>query len=125
MAEDRTVVVLTEDERDALETAIDVDLLVHDDPERTDVRHRDELVTVLQKLRGQLSPTLTVPEAAELLGYAEGSIYRKVQAGEIPHRRVGERGAIRFWPDELLRWMREPERGENDGSGEDEDPAGS
>lgn len=38
-----------------------------------------------------LPPTITVPEAAELLGVGVRSAYRAVQKGQIPSLRVGRR----------------------------------
>lgn len=49
--------------------------------------------------------TLTIPEAATLLGLSERSAYKAAQAGEIPARRIGGRWVV---PVPLLRiWLGE------------------
>lgn len=48
---------------------------------------------------------MTVEEAAAYLGYAVGTLYNKVQAGEIPHKKLGR--AVRFRRSELDTWVEE------------------
>lgn len=47
-------------------------------------------------------PLLSYPEAAEFLGYAEGTLRNKVAAREIPHVKVGHR--VRFRRSQLEAW---------------------
>ena len=47
---------------------------------------------------------LTIAEAARFLRVSRRTMYRKLNAGEIPFRRV--LGRVRFAPDELERWTR-------------------
>lgn len=46
---------------------------------------------------------MTAEEVATYLGYALGTVYNKVQAGEIPHKRLGR--AIRFRRSEIDAWI--------------------
>jgi excisionase family DNA binding protein len=55
-----------------------------------------ELVTEMRQLRAEVAqlrsmrePLPTVPEAAELLGVSESTIWRGIRAGSIPVRRIG------------------------------------
>ena len=48
---------------------------------------------------------MTAEEVAAYLGYALGTVYNKVQAGEIPHKRLGR--AIRFRRSEIDAWIEE------------------
>lgn len=48
---------------------------------------------------------LTVPEAARLLGYAEGTVRNKAAAGELPCVKLGT--PLRFWLSELKKWIAE------------------
>ena len=43
---------------------------------------------------------LNIKEAAEAVGMSVATLYRKVERGEIAHRRLGKN--IRFEPSELL-----------------------
>lgn len=53
-------------------------------------------------------PWVTAEEAAKHLGYALGTLYNKVTAGEIPHRRIGR--TLRFRLSELDAWVEEQGR---------------
>lgn len=48
--------------------------------------------------------TLTVNEAATLIGVSAGTIYTMVRLGQIPHVRV--RGRILFHRDVIETWLR-------------------
>ncbi|MEV2910183.1 helix-turn-helix domain-containing protein [Paenibacillus larvae] len=48
--------------------------------------------------------TLSVNEAAELLGLSNSTIYTMVREGQIPHLRV--RGRILFHRDTIEKWLR-------------------
>lgn len=48
---------------------------------------------------------LTAAEAAQYLGYSEGTIRNKVSAGELPHVKLGT--ALRFRRSELDTWIAE------------------
>ena len=48
---------------------------------------------------------MTAEEVATYLGYALGTIYNKVQAGEIPHKRLGR--TIRFRRSDIDAWIEE------------------
>ena len=51
---------------------------------------------------------LTVEEIAALLKIEPRTVYRKVEANEIPGAfRVGQNGAIRFVKEEILKWITE------------------
>lgn len=51
--------------------------------------------------------TLTVEQVAEILKVDARTIYRRCEANEIPHFRVGETGAIRFLKAKFLQWIEE------------------
>jgi excisionase family DNA binding protein len=51
------------------------------------------------------SPFLTVKEAALYLRCSPRTLYRMIQRGEIPHKRIG--GGIRLRKDELEAWLEE------------------
>jgi len=58
-------------------------------------------------LPGITKPTLTVEEAAALLGVSAWSVYASIRAGEFPALRVGRRLLV---PTHALRrWMAEPD----------------
>ena len=58
-------------------------------------------------LPGITKPTLTVDEAAGLLGVSAWSVYASIRAGEFPALRVGRRLLV---PTHALRrWMAEPD----------------
>jgi excisionase family DNA binding protein len=58
-------------------------------------------------LPGITKPTLTVDEAAGLLGVSTWSVYASIRAGEFPALRVGRRLLV---PTHALRrWMAEPD----------------
>jgi excisionase family DNA binding protein len=44
-------------------------------------------------------------EVAEVLGLHRGSIYRKIQSGELPAIRLGEDGPLRIRSDQLDEWL--------------------
>jgi excisionase family DNA binding protein len=46
---------------------------------------------------------LTVREAGQYLGFAEGTLYNKASRDEIPHVRLGR--SLRFRKSELDRWI--------------------
>ncbi|MCX5699589.1 MAG: helix-turn-helix domain-containing protein [Candidatus Omnitrophica bacterium] len=49
---------------------------------------------------------MTVEEVAALLRIEPRTVYRKVEANEIPGAfRVGQDGAIRFVKEEILKWI--------------------
>ena len=57
-------------------------------------------------LPGITKPTLTVDEAAGILGVSAWSVYASIRAGEFPALRVGRRLLV---PTHALRrWMAEP-----------------
>ena len=57
-------------------------------------------------LPGIIKPTLTVDEAAGLVGVSAWSVYASIRAGEFPALRVGRRLLV---PTHALRrWMAEP-----------------
>ncbi len=49
---------------------------------------------------------LTVREAAEILKCTPQTLWAKIRAGEVPHFRIGEKGAIRFDREVLMEWAR-------------------
>lgn len=44
-----------------------------------------------------------VDAVAEFLGVSKAWVYRQVQAGKIPYRRIGQR-VVRFVPEEISAW---------------------
>lgn len=48
---------------------------------------------------------LTVEEVAEILKLDPRTVYRKCEANDIPHFRVGETGAVRFVKAKVLEWI--------------------
>jgi excisionase family DNA binding protein len=60
-------------------------------------------VTRRGRLHQELPPTITVVEAAELLGVSRSAAYRAVQAGHIPVIRWGHRLRVPTAP--LLRML--------------------
>lgn len=46
---------------------------------------------------------MTVEEAAAYLGWAVGTLYNKVQAAEVPHKKLGR--SVRFRRSELDAWV--------------------
>lgn len=50
-------------------------------------------------------PLMKVPEVAEYLGLAESTVRNKVQAGEIPYKKVGR--SVRFRRAEIDAWIEE------------------
>ncbi len=59
---------------------------------RSDIGRTRRTTTPLDRLRGQT--TVTVPEAAEVLGISRNSAYAAVQRGELPALRIGRRTVI-------------------------------
>lgn len=57
---------------------------------------------------------LNIKQMAEILGIDEGTLYRKVEEGIIPCKRLGGvgRGAIRFDPEEVNEAISEKEKEE-------------
>ena len=53
----------------------------------------------------QYPPLLTVPELSAYLGIKIKTLYAKIEAGEIPHYRVGR--LVRFRLDEINAWLEE------------------
>lgn len=53
----------------------------------------------------QTIETLTVEQVAEIFGVTERTIYRRCDANEIPHFRIGETGAIRFVKSKIVQWI--------------------
>ncbi len=45
-------------------------------------------------------------EVAEFLGVSRSLVYQMAKDGKLPHVKLADR-AVRFVPDELLRWVRE------------------
>jgi excisionase family DNA binding protein len=45
----------------------------------------------------------TVEAVAEFLGVSKTWVYRRVESGEIPHRKIGR--VVRFVPDEVTSWL--------------------
>lgn len=56
-------------------------------------------------MREFIGSIMGVKELARYLGYSEITIYRLVEAGRIPARKVGAQW--RFLKDEIDRWLRE------------------
>jgi len=56
---------------------------------------------------------LTPKEVAEWFRWKISTVYAKVHLREIPHLKVG--GAIRFRESDLLKWLKERERGNGEG----------
>jgi excisionase family DNA binding protein len=52
---------------------------------------------------------LKVPEVMFLLSYSRATIYRLVNAGNLPYVRCG--GTIRFRHQSILKWMQDRESG--------------
>ena len=52
-------------------------------------------------------PTLSVPEAAELLGISQWLLLQQIRRGQIPHKRCGRR--ILLSRARLLAWLDEQE----------------
>ena len=53
---------------------------------------------------------MTIPEAARAARVSIPTMYRRVQAGEVPAAiRVGEHGPIRLVESEFRRWLLGPE----------------
>ena len=51
-------------------------------------------------------PSLTVPEAAELIGCSRDTVYRLVKDGDLPALRHGPRGKIFIARDEIEKLFR-------------------
>jgi excisionase family DNA binding protein len=49
---------------------------------------------------------LTVKEAADAIRVSKDSIYRRIESGELPARRIGRHGPLRIERDELDRLLR-------------------
>ena len=49
------------------------------------------------------SPLLSVPELSAYLGIKSKTLYAKIEAGEIPHYRIGR--LVRFRLDEINLWL--------------------
>jgi excisionase family DNA binding protein len=56
---------------------------------------------LLNAKRSLLSPA----EIAELLGVHRASVYRRIQAGELPAIRLGGDGPLRVHGDDLEAWL--------------------
>lgn len=52
-----------------------------------------------------MSPLLTVEQVCALLAVRKSWVYQAVAEGRIPHVRLGERGPVRFRPEELEQWL--------------------
>lgn len=101
MENGRRIVVLTEEEREAL-----LSLARWQNPVSEAGVDAEVAKAAIGKLEGDRMAMLRVPEVAELVGYTAHTIYRKVDQGEIPHRRLGgEQGPIRFHPDDVMDWI--------------------
>jgi excisionase family DNA binding protein len=48
-------------------------------------------MTLTELAATQLPPTITIDQAAELVGISRGAAYRAVHTGEIPSLRIGRR----------------------------------
>ena len=69
-----------------------------------------------------MNPALTIKQVAELLNVNERTVYRLVQAGELPAFRVS--GSWRFLESDLVAWIEDRKREVRCGP-EDEPRAGS
>jgi excisionase family DNA binding protein len=54
-----------------------------------------------------LPDILTVEQAAHYLQISRSALYKLIEAGRIPHRRIGgeQKGSIRFSKRQLLDWV--------------------
>lgn len=51
--------------------------------------------------------TLSVDEAARMVGCSDDAIYRVVHRGDLPHVKIGKRGIIRVHREGLETWLRD------------------
>ena len=51
--------------------------------------------------------TFTIEEVANMLKVDTRTIYRRCDDSDIPHFRVGDKGAIRFLKSKFLAWLEE------------------
>ena len=61
------------------------------------------------RVEDRASPWLTLPAAADYLGWPRDAIYKLTSSGAIPHRKVGNR--LAFHRGELDEWLDEHRRG--------------
>ena len=63
------------------------------------------------QLEGQLSPWLTVREAADYASLSTDTIYTACERGELRHARVSGRRTIRLRPEWIDAWLERHTRG--------------